>query len=70
MDARMQARRVLELDLRTALGHGEFELFYQPLVDLDERRRHAASRRCCAGAIPSAAWSRRPSSSRWPRRSG
>ena len=34
MDARMQARRVLELDLRKALTNGELELFYQPLVDI------------------------------------
>ena len=34
MDARLQARRLLELDLRKALTAGEFELFYQPLVDL------------------------------------
>ena len=34
MDARMQARRALELDLRKALGNGEFELHYQPLVNL------------------------------------
>jgi diguanylate cyclase (GGDEF)-like protein len=35
MDARMQARRMLELDLRKALALGELELFYQPLVRLD-----------------------------------
>jgi diguanylate cyclase (GGDEF)-like protein len=35
MDARMQARRVLELDLRKALTNGEFELFYQPLVHIE-----------------------------------
>jgi diguanylate cyclase (GGDEF)-like protein len=35
MDARMQARRILELDLRKAFALGEFELFYQPLVRLD-----------------------------------
>jgi diguanylate cyclase (GGDEF)-like protein len=35
MDARMQARRTLELDLRKAYALGEFELFYQPLLRLD-----------------------------------
>jgi predicted signal transduction protein with EAL and GGDEF domain len=34
MDALMRARRVLELDLRKALINGEFELYYQPLVNL------------------------------------
>ena len=34
MDAQMQARRLLELDLRQALRAGQFEVFYQPLVDL------------------------------------
>ena len=35
MDAKMQARRSLELDLRKALVAGEFELFYQPQVNLE-----------------------------------
>ena len=34
MDAEMQARRMLELDLRQALRCGQFELYYQPLIDL------------------------------------
>jgi diguanylate cyclase (GGDEF)-like protein len=34
MDARMQARRVLELDLRRAIVTGEFELYYQPIIDV------------------------------------
>ena len=34
MDARMQVRRNLEIDLRKAIANGEFELFYQPLVDM------------------------------------
>ncbi|MGI9381811.1 MAG: putative bifunctional diguanylate cyclase/phosphodiesterase [Methyloligellaceae bacterium] len=34
MDARMKARRELELDLRKALEAGEFELHYQPLLSL------------------------------------
>ncbi|MGH6788940.1 MAG: putative bifunctional diguanylate cyclase/phosphodiesterase, partial [Pseudolabrys sp.] len=34
MDAQMQARRILELDLRRALSANEFELYYQPLVEI------------------------------------
>jgi EAL domain-containing protein (putative c-di-GMP-specific phosphodiesterase class I) len=35
MDVQMQARRALEQDLRNALVNGEFELHYQPLVNLE-----------------------------------
>jgi diguanylate cyclase (GGDEF)-like protein len=34
MDARAKARRLLELDLRTAISAAEFEIFYQPLIKL------------------------------------
>lgn len=34
MDARVRARRLLEIDLRRALAAGEFELYYQPFVSL------------------------------------
>lgn len=38
MDARMQARRALELDLRKAVVNGEFELYYQPIIDVKTRQ--------------------------------
>jgi len=38
MDARMQARRALELDLRKAIAAGDFELHYQPIVGLQTGR--------------------------------
>jgi diguanylate cyclase (GGDEF)-like protein len=38
MDKRMKARRLLEVALRQALAAGEFDLHYQPLVNVDDRR--------------------------------
>jgi diguanylate cyclase (GGDEF)-like protein len=38
MDARAQARRMLELDLRAALRRQEFEVHYQPIVDIAGER--------------------------------
>ena len=36
MNARLQARGKLEQDLQSAFANGEFELFYQPIVSLDD----------------------------------
>ncbi len=38
MDARLQARKALERDLRLALARDELELFYQPKVELGHNR--------------------------------
>ncbi|MCJ2088934.1 EAL domain-containing protein [Methylobacterium sp. E-005] len=38
MDARMQARRKLELDMRQALARREFQLHYQPQLQLESGR--------------------------------
>ena len=38
MDVKAQTRRALELDLRNAVPAGEFELFYQPIINLAENR--------------------------------
>ena len=51
MNARVQARLQLETDMRRGLLHNEFFLVYQPQIDM-QTGRAAASRRCCAGAIP------------------
>ncbi len=69
MDARLQARRALEMDLRAALANGEFELHYQP-CSISGRSASAASRRSCAGTTRRAAQCRPPSSSRSRRISG
>jgi diguanylate cyclase (GGDEF)-like protein len=36
MDARMQARRLLEIALRQALPNNEFQVYYQPIVSLSD----------------------------------
>jgi diguanylate cyclase (GGDEF)-like protein/PAS domain S-box-containing protein len=38
MDARLQARKALERDLRQALGRNELELYYQPKIELAHNR--------------------------------
>ena len=37
MDAALQQRRMLELDMRAAVSHDQFELYYQPLVNVATR---------------------------------
>jgi diguanylate cyclase (GGDEF)-like protein len=37
MNEQMQARRIMEQDLRKALPSGEFELYYQPVVNLESK---------------------------------
>ena len=44
MDAIMQARRALELDLRKALVRREFELYYQPIINCRSGKSQASKR--------------------------
>ena len=41
MDAQVKTRRALELELRSALGDNQFELYYQPLVGTRDRKVRA-----------------------------
>jgi diguanylate cyclase (GGDEF)-like protein len=38
MDARVQARRILEMDLRQAISEGALEVYYQPCVSLGDNK--------------------------------
>ena len=70
MDARIQARRALEVDLRRALAAGEFSLAYQPQINLASneliameallRWNHAGARTGAAVGVHSARRGDRP----------
>ena len=68
MDVQMQARRELEHDLRKALASGQFELHYQPVLNLASNDITGVEA-LVRWHHPERAWFRRASSSRWPRRS-
>ena len=40
MGRQAEMRRSLELDLRTAVANGDFQLYYQPIVDLKAAKSH------------------------------
>ena len=72
MDAQMQARRIMEQDLRKALPAGEFELYYQPVVNLASNeisgfealiRWHHPEQGTDLAGRPSSRWPRRSASS-------
>ncbi len=54
MDADLQRRRMLETDMRRAIVERQFVLHYQAQYDA-ETGASRATRRWCAGRIPSAA---------------
>ena len=52
---RARARRSLELELRQAIIDGGLEIYYQPVVNIEDGKIIVAARRCCGGGIPNAA---------------
>ena len=70
MDARAKARRSLELELRQAIADGDLEVYYQPVVNLEDgkissceallRWRHPVARDDLAGGIHSGRGRNRP----------
>jgi EAL domain-containing protein (putative c-di-GMP-specific phosphodiesterase class I) len=52
MNARVKARRRLELDLRAAIAGKQFEMFYQPIVSVSNNEVIAFEALSFAGPIP------------------
>ncbi len=65
MDEQAQKRRDMERDLRAAFTNGEFELHYQPLVDI-AADRISGFESLLRWRHPQQGWSRPRNSSRWP----
>jgi sensor c-di-GMP phosphodiesterase-like protein len=66
MNQGMQERMRIESGLRHALGNGELLLHYQPKFEIGSDRIVGAEA-LVRWRIRSAAWCRRPNSSRWPK---
>jgi sensor c-di-GMP phosphodiesterase-like protein len=49
-------RLAMEVRLRRALNQGQFELHFQPQIDLASSALIGLRKRWCAGAIPNRAW--------------
>jgi sensor c-di-GMP phosphodiesterase-like protein len=67
MDVKVHARHHLQLDLRNALAADAFQVQYQPFYNL-RTRCIATCEALLRWPIPSAAWYRRASSFRSPRK--
>ena len=70
MAAAILRRHDFKEELAKAIEREQMIVQYQPIVDAATAAGSSPPRRSCAGSIPRAAWSRPPSSSRWPRRPG
>ena len=67
MQSAVTERLEMAIDLHDALRNEQFELYYQPVVDLADFS-FKGSRRSCAGTTLTSGGSRRIDSSPWPRR--
>jgi EAL domain-containing protein (putative c-di-GMP-specific phosphodiesterase class I) len=66
MQAHIEARAQLENALRLGFARNEFMLYYQPQVN--QYGQTTGAEALLRWQSPSAAWCRRPSSFRWPKK--